>query len=143
MAEPLPRGVIAAACTPFDIDLRPDYARLAGHLATLRAEGCVGVLLAGTTGEGSGLSLADRRAMVEAVATGDEPGWTSFVSTGTPSLEDTAALTRHALDHQAIPVILPPRVEGGSERGVAAWYSSVIDTAVREKERTSSTTFRR
>ena len=135
MAEPLPRGVIVAACTPIGADGRPDLAKLGKHLDRLRAERCVGVLLAGTTGEGSGLSLDDRRAIVEAAAGDADTSWWRFASTGTPSIEDTIGLTRHAIQHLAMPVILPPRAEGADERGVVAWYRRVIDEGVPDGKR--------
>lgn len=130
MADRLPRGVVAAACTPIGPDGRPDLVRLVRHARRLQADGCVGVLVAGTTGEGSGFSLADRRAMVESL-TGDRPAWPVFAATGTSSLRDTADLTRHAIDHGAIPVVLPPRVEGvAGDAGLVAWYVELIERAV-------------
>mgnify|MGYP002652732655 CR=1 FL=1 len=63
-----PRGVFCAALTPVDADLRPDHARFVEHCRRLVADGCTGVAILGTTGEGTSFSGPERLAAVEALA---------------------------------------------------------------------------
>src|SRR5215510_10885620 len=65
----LPRSnaLIAAIATPLGPELRPEARLLAARCAALMAEGCDGVALFGTTGEGAALTVADRQAALEAV----------------------------------------------------------------------------
>jgi 4-hydroxy-tetrahydrodipicolinate synthase len=127
MHERLPRGIIAAASTPIMENGQPDLVRLIRHAERLRREGCAGILLAGLTGEGPAFTLADRRAMVDRLAT-EFPDWPLLASTGAPSIGDAAALTRHATDAGVIPLVLPPSVNPPvDEEGVIEWFPRVID----------------
>jgi 4-hydroxy-tetrahydrodipicolinate synthase len=127
MRDRLPRGVVAAACTPIGPDGRPDLPRFIRHAERLRSEGCAGILIAGSTGEGSAFTLSDRRDMLTRL-TGEFTGWPMVASTGAPSVGDTAALTRHAIDTGATPLILPPPVSGPvDDDGVIEWYMRVIE----------------
>jgi 4-hydroxy-tetrahydrodipicolinate synthase len=88
------RGVIAAIPTPFDADLAPDTARLL-RLAERLLTHCDGLNLCGTTGEATSMSVAQRRRVMEAAASG-LPRARLMVGTGAAAIEDAAELTRHA-----------------------------------------------
>lgn len=125
-------GVYCASVTPMkgaDIDT----AALVTHLHALKAEGCDGVLLMGTTGEGPSLSLAEREAIV-AAAVAANTGLTLMAGTGTPNLPETIQATRRAfeLGADAVVVIPPYYFKAASEAGLLAYYRAVIEAAVPE-----------
>jgi dihydrodipicolinate synthase/N-acetylneuraminate lyase len=61
------RGVFCAAATPLKADLSPDHDLLVEHVKRLLADGCHGVAMLGTTSEANSFSMAERKAMLEAV----------------------------------------------------------------------------
>ena len=61
------RGFWAAAPTPLTASGTVDHAKLAGHALNLFRKGVDGVVLFGTTGEGTSFGVAERIATVEAL----------------------------------------------------------------------------
>lgn len=126
--------LMVALATPIDARLRPDHARLAARAKRLVAEGCDGVALFGTTGEGAEFSVADRTAALEAViAAGVDPG-RLIVSAGAMSIADAADLARHATDQDVDGILLmPPCVfrEGITEDGTFRFFRAVIERVER------------
>jgi len=110
-----------------------DTAALVAHLHALKAEGCDGVLLMGTTGEGPSLALHEREKIV-ADSVAANTGLKILAGTGTPSLPETIAATRRAfeLGADAVVVIPPYYFKTASEAGLLAYYRAVIDSAVPE-----------
>ncbi|MBT3361761.1 MAG: dihydrodipicolinate synthase family protein [Rhodospirillales bacterium] len=128
MQEPL-RGVFAAVMTPLREDLTVDANHLAAHCQTLLDEGCHGVSLFGTTGEGPGFTAEERMAALEAViAAGIEPT-RILPGTGCVALPDTIRLTRHAIGLGCTNILLMPPFffKEPSDEGVFQHYKSVID----------------
>ncbi|MBZ0307387.1 MAG: dihydrodipicolinate synthase family protein, partial [Anaerolineae bacterium] len=124
------KGVICAAVTPLKKG-KPDSDNLQRHLRRLAAEGCDGVLLLGTTGEGPSMGMAERGEIVEA-AVAAKTGMKILVGTGTPSLPDTIHLTRRAFELGADAVVaLPPYYfKKASDAGVIDYFKQVFDEAV-------------
>ena len=123
------RGVWCATLTPFDAEGRPDHARLAAHLRRLFANSIDGVALFGTTGEGQSLSLAERRAGLDALLAAGIPASRVVAGTGCAALPETIELTRHAVQAGCTgALVLPPFFfKGVSEEGVYAGYARLID----------------
>lgn len=123
-------GVYCATVTPMR-GTAVDTIALVAHLRALKTEGCDGVLLMGTTGEGPSLSLPEREAIV-AAAVAAETGLTLMAGTGTPSLPETLQATCRAfeLGADAVVVIPPYYFKTASEAGLLAYYRAVIDAAV-------------
>lgn len=125
-------GVICAIVTPLR-DGQPDIANLQTHIRALEADGCDGVLLLGTTGEGTSMGMAQREAVVRGgmEARGN---LTILVGTGTPSVQDTITLTQQAFDLGADGVVtLPPFYYNKvTNEGIIAFYRAVLDAAVPE-----------
>lgn len=126
-------GVYAAAVTPMRPDGRLDLPALQGHLRRLTAQGLTGVLLMGTTGEGTSLSLDERTDLLRAAVEADT-SLRIMAGTGTPSLLDTITATREAfalgVDHA---LLLPPYYyKGVSAQGLADYFRRVLDAAVPE-----------
>jgi 4-hydroxy-tetrahydrodipicolinate synthase len=125
------KGIIAAVLTPLDARGRPDLAAYTSHIRTLEADGCHGILMLGTTGEGPSLGLAERMDLVEA---GQEAagGMAALVCTTCASLPETVALTRHAFDRgvDAVTVMPPFFFKGVDDEGLLLFYRQVLDEAV-------------
>jgi 4-hydroxy-tetrahydrodipicolinate synthase len=128
------RGVYAAALTPMHDDFSLALDALPGFLDFLARRGCHGTLLLGTTGEGPSLSPTERSALLSA-ALEVRQAWPDFrllAGTGTPSLDETVELTRHAFDlGMDGVVILPPYYyRKVADDGLLSWFSQVMRRGV-------------
>jgi 4-hydroxy-tetrahydrodipicolinate synthase len=125
-------GVYCAAVTPMR-GQQIDTEALQKHLATLAAEGCDGVLLMGTTGEGPSLSLAERETIMKAAVEANT-GLKLLAGTGTPSLPETIQATRRAfeLGAEGVVVVPPYYFRNAPIEGLRAFYAAVIEQAVPE-----------
>lgn len=127
-------GVYAAALTP----LQPDYALalepLPRFLCLLAARGAHGALLFGTTGEGPSFSGREREVVLRAAREVHQvyPDFRLLVGTGTPSLEESIALTRRAfeLDADAVVTLPPYYYRSASEEGLFRWFDTLLRQAV-------------
>jgi 4-hydroxy-tetrahydrodipicolinate synthase len=133
----LPAGnaVVAAVATPVTPDYRPDLALLAEHCRRLLAEGCDGIALFGTTGEGGEFAVEDRQQALATLAAGGIAPARLIVSAGALTLPDATALASHATAHGAAGVLLmpPPLYRSGiGEDGTFRFYATVIDRVARE-----------
>jgi 4-hydroxy-tetrahydrodipicolinate synthase len=124
-----PKGVFAAALTPMTDDLAPDTASLIAHCRWLLANGCDGVAPLGTTGEANSFSVAERRAILDALAQSGIPADRLIVGTGSSALTEAVELTRHAVSIGAAgALLLPPfYFKTPSEDGLFAFFSEVIE----------------
>ncbi len=98
------------------------------------ADGCDGVTLFGTTGEGAEFAVADRQMTLEQVTAGGLDPSRIIVSVGALSIPDIVALSTHALDqHVAGLLLMPPCVYRGgiTEDGTFRFYATVIDRIAR------------
>jgi 4-hydroxy-tetrahydrodipicolinate synthase len=125
------QGIYAAAVTPFDDTGRPDHEQLITHLEGLAEQGCHGVLVSGTTGEGPSLSAGEREELFRRSASARNR-LRILAGTGAASIEDTIRLTRAAFDAGLdAAVILPPFFyRFPTVEGVYRFYSAVIEQAV-------------
>ncbi len=129
------RGVYAAAVTPLTADLRPDLAALPALLDFLAGRGCHGVLLLGTTGEGTSFSVAEH---IEVLREGlryratARPAFRVLAGTGAASLTDASAVTSAAFDLGAdAVVVLPPfYYKNVGVAGLVAYFDALIRAAV-------------
>jgi 4-hydroxy-tetrahydrodipicolinate synthase len=122
------RGSIPPLITPFaggDVDYRA-YAGLVGHLID---EGTHGILVNGTTAEPSTLSIDERNRLVT-VAVETAAGRVPVVAaTGSQSLAETLALTRHAVDAGADALlIVTPYYIKPPQRGLVEYYVEIAST---------------
>ena len=129
--------LIVAAATPVTPDYRPDSRLLLEHCRTLLEQGCDGVTLFGTTGEGAEFSVEDRNAALDHILAGGVDPSRLIVSIGALSIPDIARLARHALDRKVDGLLLmPPCVYrvGITEGGTFRFYSAVIEETARACE---------
>jgi 4-hydroxy-tetrahydrodipicolinate synthase len=122
--------VIAAVPTPVGADYRPDGELLLARCRDLLAEGCDGIALFGTTGEGVAFTVADRREILERVVAGGLDARRLIVSVGALSLPDVMELAAHATRQGVAGVLLMPPClyrTGIGEDGTFRFYATVID----------------
>ena len=122
-------GVWAPSCTPITEEGLIDNARLVGHIHRLLSSGCRGVVLFGTTGEGTSFSVAERTAALEAVAHSGIGADQMMVGVGFPSIADTVSLCRNALTiGYSNLLVLPPFYYKTVETvGLFRSFAAVID----------------
>ena len=121
-------GVIAAIPTPFGADGEPDIDLFVAFARRLLDEGCDGLNVCGTTGEATSMSVAQRKAVMDAAASA-LPGDRLMVGTGTSAIADTVELTRYAAELGfAGALLLPPFYYKGVENeGVIAGFEKVAN----------------
>lgn len=120
------QGIIAAVPTPLDAHGRPKKRAFVEHCRWMLANGCDGLNVLGSTGEANSISNTNRREIMKWAAESLDTS-RLMVGTGTPSLDDTIALTRHA-DDLGYPVVLvlPPYFyKPASDAGLIAWYRAL------------------
>lgn len=120
-------GIYAAAVTPFDEVGRPSYEQFQSVLRFLAQQGCHGVLVSGTTGEGPSLTVEERVGLFVAASTGGSD-LKLIAGTGAASVEDAKYLSRSAFEHgaSAIAVIPPFFFSNPAPEGVLAYYEAII-----------------
>jgi 4-hydroxy-tetrahydrodipicolinate synthase len=127
-------GVHAAAITPLKADFSPNLEAIPGLLDFLASRGCHGILLLGTTGEGPSFSTQERIEILRAglQARTGHPDLKLLAGTGTPSLTETAALTRTAFDlgYNGVVVLPPYYYRKASDDGLFQWFNELIKKAV-------------
>jgi 4-hydroxy-tetrahydrodipicolinate synthase len=126
--DQIPRGVFVPASTPFHADLSVDGERFVAHCRWLLEEGANGLAVFGTTSEANSLSAGERIAALEQlIAGGISPG-VLMPGTGCCALPDTVALTRHAVAHDCMGVLLLPPFyyKGISDDGLYAGIAELI-----------------
>jgi 4-hydroxy-tetrahydrodipicolinate synthase len=122
-------GVFAAVLTPLDADKAPDHAAMAAHCRWLLDHGCNGLGVLGTTGEANSFTVAERIAILEALARLGIPPHVLMPGTGCCALADTVALCRAAMDLGAPGVlVLPPfYYKNVSDDGLFAAFADIVE----------------
>ena len=129
MDKPL-RGLWTATLTPVDAAYRCDVGRLQAHCRRLIEQGCDGIALFGTTGEGPALAAAERMHALEALLAGGFPPERVIVSASAAALPDSVELARQATKAGVAGVLLMPPFffrEGIGDEGVFRFYATLID----------------
>jgi 4-hydroxy-tetrahydrodipicolinate synthase len=127
-------GVIAAIATAIDETGEPDCARSLALARYLLQNGCDGLNVLGTTGEGTSFSPRQRLAVMNAYAESGLPLDCMLVGTGAAALADAVALTSHAaaLGFAGALVLPPFYYKGVSEAGLFATIAAIMQaTAAR------------
>ncbi len=126
-SEPLFTGVGVALITVFDDQGAVDDKATAEHAATLVDLGVTAVLVAGSTGEASALSVDERVSLVSAVRAALPDGVPVIAGSGAPTGRQAAELTRRTADAgaDAVLALSPPRVAD-----VRPYYEAVAEAGV-------------
>lgn len=123
------KGLWVALATPLGPDGMVDTAGMVRHAQSLLADGCDGIVLFGTTGEGTSFSAAERLAATEAMLKAGIAADRLALGTGCPAITDTIALTRAmrgiGLTHA---LMLPPYFyRDATDEGVGDAFSAVLE----------------
>jgi len=133
------RGFWVATPTPLTADGAVDGARLADHALRLFKKGVDGVVVFGTTGEGTSFNVAERIATVEALLEAGVPADRIGIGGGFPAITDSIALTRSALGLGLRHVlVLPPYFDRGvTPEGIEDAFAAIFDAVADERLRAS------
>jgi 4-hydroxy-tetrahydrodipicolinate synthase len=133
MSERL-RGVIAAIATPVSDRSQPDLGRFLSRAERLLNSGCDGLNVLGTTGEATSFSVAQRRAVMSAVAGSGLSLSRMMVGTGAAAVEDAAELTLEAASLGfAGALVLPPfYYKPVSEAGILRYFERIVEATARQ-----------
>ncbi|WP_323766512.1 dihydrodipicolinate synthase family protein [Marinovum sp.] len=120
------QGIIAAVPTPVNATGVPQKAPFLEHGRWALANGCDGLNVLGSTGEANSFDSATRKQVMGWAAKAFAPD-SLMVGTGTPSLAETVALTRHADDlGYRVALVLPPYYyKPASDDGLFRWYEAL------------------
>ncbi|GAB4374121.1 MAG: dihydrodipicolinate synthase family protein [Acidobacteriota bacterium] len=124
-------GLWVPLATPFDGRDAPALPALVARARAVIADGARGVVLAGTTGEGPSLTVAERRALLDGLlAAGIEPA-RIVAGIACPALGDAVELARHAGRAGVAAVLLMPPFyfKAVTPRGVGRAIDAVLDRA--------------
>jgi 4-hydroxy-tetrahydrodipicolinate synthase len=121
-------GLMTAILTPFDAEGRLALELMPTLLDFQRKAGVDGVVVCGTNGEGTSLSVEERKQILEAVMENRE-GLTVVAGTGATSLTDALALSRHAeeVGADALLVLPPFFVKNPSAEGLATYFGPILE----------------
>ncbi len=124
------RGILPAMVTPFSEDGSLNLGALEPYLEFQHSHGVDGVVVAGTNGEGTSLSVAERKSLLEAVININRD-WTVVAGTGAAAITDAVDLVRHASAVGAdAALVLPPFFyKSPSAAGISAFFRLVMDAS--------------
>jgi 4-hydroxy-tetrahydrodipicolinate synthase len=123
------RGFWVASATPLATDGGVDHGRLAAHAKQLFSKGVDGVVLFGTTGEGTSFNVAERVATIEAMLKAGVAPERIGIGGGFPAISDSIALTRAVLGLGLRHVLLlPPYFDRSvTPEGIEDAFAAIID----------------
>jgi 4-hydroxy-tetrahydrodipicolinate synthase len=122
-------GFWVATATPLTAAGAVDHASLAGHARNLFRQGVDGVVLFGTTGEGTSFGIAERIDTVAALLKSGIGAERIALGGGFPAITDAVALARSALGLGLTHVLmLPPYFDRGvTPEGLEDAFAAIID----------------
>jgi 4-hydroxy-tetrahydrodipicolinate synthase len=122
-------GLSAALVTPYTVSGAVDLPKLARHARAVLARGCDSVTLCGTTGEGYGLSLDERKAMYDALKEMLPADTRIQVGIMASAIDDAVAQSSAALDAGAAGLLMAPPfyMKGVDDEGLYKWFGQVFE----------------
>ncbi len=123
-------GLNCALSTPFRADQSVDPGKLVAHANWVMANGCDGVTVFGTTGEGASLGLPPRHQVLAALyAAGVDLKAKVFAGVSAASVEDVVAQSQLALEAGCRGLLLAPPFyfTSVSDEGLFAFFAQVIE----------------
>ncbi|HLK60713.1 MAG TPA: dihydrodipicolinate synthase family protein [Chthonomonadaceae bacterium] len=124
------RGLLPAILTPLDLNGDLALEHFPALLDFQRRAGMDGVVVCGTNGEGTALSVAERKQTIEK-AIQHRGNFVIIAGTGATSVTDAVELTRHAASVGAdAALVLPPFfMKNPKAAGLAAYFRPILDAA--------------
>lgn len=121
------KGVMPAITTPFAKDLAVDHGFLAEHCRYLLDNGCTGIVVLGSLGEGATLSFDEKLEVVRTCIQAAERRGPVVASISALSTAEAVSLAKAAADLGCDGLmVLPPYVYQGSWREMKAHVSAVF-----------------
>src|SRR5512146_1777174 len=122
------KGVLAPVVTPFKADLSPDTERFTAQCKWLLSQNC-GLAVFGTNSEANSLSVNERIALLEALASAGLDTSRMMPGTGCCALTDSVRLTEQAVKLGCAGVLmLPPfYYKGVSDEGLYRNFAEIIE----------------
>lgn len=127
-------GLLAAVASPINDKMRCDNRLLEQLCRALLKDGCDGLALFGTTGEGPMFHIDQRIAALDHLVEAGIPPAKIVVSASAMTVPDIAALARHATDIGCAGILLMPPFffrERISDDGVFRFYATAIEQIAR------------
>ena len=133
------RGFWVASATPLTSDGSVDSMKLAAHAKQLFGKGIDGVVLFGTTGEGTSFNVGERVATVEALLKAGVSAERIGIGGGFPAISDSIALTRAVLGLGLRHVLLlPPYFDRNvTPAGIEDAFAAILDGIADDRLRAS------
>src|SRR3982074_1501805 len=130
-------GVLSPVVTPFRKDYSPDAERFVRHCRWLLKSGCAGLAVFGTNSEANSMSVAEKRALLEALVYGGGPASALMPRPRRCAPSDSIELTRAAVQLGCAGVLmLPPfYYKGVSDEGLYRNFAEVIERVGDERLR--------
>jgi len=119
-------GVLPAMTTPFDVEMKVDHSFLAQHAAWLLGNGCAGLVMLGSLGEGATLEPPEKAAILKTAvgAAGEKPVIAAISSLSTAG---AVALAKDAVQAGCAGLmVLPPYVYSTDWREMKAHVAAAI-----------------
>lgn len=135
-ATPRLQGVLSPVLTPFGADYKPDPDRFIRHCRWLLDQE-VGLAIFGTNSEANSMSVAEKRALFDALLEAGIPPARLMPGTGCCAISDSIELTKRAVQAGVGGVLmLPPfYYKGVSEEGLYRNFATIIDAVGDERLR--------
>jgi 4-hydroxy-tetrahydrodipicolinate synthase len=121
-------GVYAAALTPMRDDLSCNCEELVNHCNDLMKRGCRGIVLFGTTGEGTSFSVEERESVIKTVIQSGVDSRRLIIGISCSAIADTVKLASTAIFQRCSAVLVAPPFfyKHVDDAGVVAFYREVI-----------------
>ncbi len=128
--QSLQNGVYAAVLTPLLPDYTCNHTQLAAHCLELLNQGCQGIALFGTTGEGASFSVQERIEALQRLMQNGIPAEKIILGNGSAGIADTIDLCHQALESGCTSLLIAPPsfYKNISDEGVLAFYRQVLHT---------------
>lgn len=128
-------GVYAATLTPMNADFSCNCEALVNHCNDLMRRGCKGIVLFGTTGEGTSFSVAEREHVIRnVIRLGIDPQ-KMIIGISCCAIDDVIKLASLAIDQHCKAVLIAPPFfyKDVSEEGVVNFYKKIIQSVNRQE----------
>ena len=125
-------GLIAAPFTPMHADGRINLDIIPSYASLLAKDGVSGAFICGTTGEGSSLTIDERKSIAEAWATAcNSLDLALIVHVGHNSVEEAKSLARHAqeIGANSVAALPPSYFKPGSMEALIAICAEIASAA--------------
>lgn len=124
-------GLVAAPFTPFRSDASLALDTIPRLAALLHRNGVRGAFICGTTGEGSSMTVAERKAVAEAWRAAAPKDLALIVHAGCLNLGDSRELAAHAqaIGADAVAAVAPSFFKPANAQDLASWCAEVAAAA--------------